>query len=84
MRMAPPTKTMFACPSCAAVYVASQECHSGRGSFDCWDCNTEIFAWSENYQYTNWDQIDATCDIEWDACKNVSSGASREVASANK
>ena len=80
MRKAPLTKSLFACPNCLAVYVASQEQRPGFGSFDCWDCNKEIFVWSGNYHFTNWDQIDPTCDIQWEACKNISWGGYREPA----
>jgi hypothetical protein len=80
MRRTPPTKTLFACRQCSAVYAANQECYAGLGSFDCWDCNAEIFAWTENYHYSNWDQIDATSDIDWESCKNITCGASREPA----
>ena len=46
--------------------------------FDCWECKTEISCWLENYRYTNWDQIDATCDIV-EACKK-----SRGTATVNQ
>jgi predicted RNA-binding Zn-ribbon protein involved in translation (DUF1610 family) len=64
------TKVMFACPHCAAVYVATQQARADAGSFDCWDCRTEIFRWSGDYYYGDWDQIDAIQDIEWEACIN--------------
>jgi predicted RNA-binding Zn-ribbon protein involved in translation (DUF1610 family) len=64
------TKIMFACPYCAAVYVATQQCRRDLGSFDCWDCMTEIFRWSGDYRYSNWDQIDALQESDWEACIN--------------
>jgi hypothetical protein len=80
MRKAARTKTLFACASCAGVYVATQECRCACGSFNCRDCNVEIFRWSDNYQYTNWDQVDPNSDIEWKAGKNISLGACRELS----
>ena len=48
---------IFACPNCGAVYVATQRQSSDFGSFDCWDCRTEICRWSGGYQYGDWEQI---------------------------
>ena len=49
---------VFACPDCGAPYIARQEYKRGLGSFDCWDCKTEIFRWSGEYEYANWDGIE--------------------------
>ena len=61
------TKVIFACPKCDATYVATQRYRFDSGSFDCWDCMTEIFRWSGDYRYSKWDQIGAAQDNHLDA-----------------
>lgn len=48
---------IFACSHCGATYSAIQRPASDFGSFDCWDCKTEIYRWSTKYSYTDWEQI---------------------------
>jgi hypothetical protein len=51
---------IFAYPRCTSVYSAIQRPARDFGSFDCWDCRTEIYRWSGAYSYTEWDDI--TCE----------------------
>jgi hypothetical protein len=46
----------------ALFYDATQQCRRDLGSFDCWDCMTEVLCWSGDYRYSNWDPIDAAQD----------------------
>lgn len=50
-------EVIFACPHCATAYSAIQRPLSDFGSFDCWDCRTEIYRWSGEYKYSDWEQI---------------------------
>ena len=49
---------VFACPYCSAAFSAIQRPGPDVGSFDCWDCTTEVYSWSGNYKYVDWDQIE--------------------------
>jgi len=53
-------RVIFACPQCAVAYSAVQQSGSGFGSFDCWDCKTEIYRWSAPYIYSDWNEITLT------------------------
>ena len=44
----------------ATAYSAIQQSGSGFGSFDCWDCKTEIYHWSAPYIYSDWNEITLT------------------------
>ena len=48
---------IFACPRCATAYSAVQRVAFDFGSFDCWDCQTEIYRWAGEYKYDDWEQI---------------------------
>lgn len=58
-------KVIFACPLCTSAYRAVQRPYFGFGSFDCWDCGVEIYRWSGNYVYTDWDQIATECKLSF-------------------
>jgi hypothetical protein len=54
-----PITVFFSCKECGARYQAKQEpCHEERfGSFDCWECKSEIYRWSGALEYVDWDFV---------------------------
>jgi DNA-directed RNA polymerase subunit RPC12/RpoP len=57
MRQPNQITVIFACSNCGAAYKATQEAVHDIGSFDCWECKSEIFSWSGAYKYCNWSEI---------------------------
>jgi hypothetical protein len=48
----------FACPKCDAMYKTTRELIGKQiGSFACFDCHSEVHAWSGSYDFTNWKAV---------------------------
>jgi hypothetical protein len=54
-----PITVFFSCKKCGARYQAKQEPSERErfGSFDCWECKSEIYRWSGRREYVEWDFV---------------------------
>jgi hypothetical protein len=59
------TTEEFTCPGCGMDYAATKEQHPHKrsGNFECRVCQTEVHAWSGNYDFFGWETIKARSPV---------------------